>query len=758
MAIRSRIKNDKATFTVRDMQRIVGEGHRQYLDHLTTFLNDDFQEVAVDAQLAHSLHIKLSVERQREIYAKMQLRSETAFEVISSYPGAMPHVDKGEVVANMLSLLDSTSHIALEAETQYGKTVSSIFAVGIRALLNERDGNPEYIALVNPGKNIGADQTNNDLEDFVDLHASLHLDGEVYTIQDACKNGLIKSFKRSTETPIDEIDAGATEIGATIITLVIDEGDAASGINSVLDRWMVELRNRGYEVRLLLISATSYPYREIENYKHYKVHIDPNSGYCGTVAGKRTPVLGFTTVSKLVRNPAFADFTLASYTANLSSNNTHRKKDARLQAELLAEVLYECCMNPPSRRGFNGLKFNGGRAGIVRVGSAATTAHFEKHVEPILRKQGIKLVPFYDTHMKRKGRLLPGQKRYKQIDDVLAENDGYCLIVVKGAARRQDRVPAECTLAFDFTDAFSNTIAMEQGTMGRMSGWFKIIDQRSTMVIVSDENEKMIGLFRRDYDKYHEKIPRKNPGSNSIVMENFLPRNGQTLDQVIIDFTKSEYKHLTALRQRFTDVFGHVVRRDDREAKVNVGHKQFGEAKVIQTNGPVPKLSWAKGPVTSAPSDLARSRYLNFDIEAIVGPYWGDLQDAMTKAGVGAKLLRPGTTRPDGVHYPVNEQKHVEIDIRNHFIKYGGKGGRKTSGHNNRTTLLDAKKRRFRVSFDLRSGTPVVHLVTMLVDREYIKFEETPENVVVPVKVGPSARSLHRRESHQVAISKSKMA
>jgi hypothetical protein len=58
--------------------------------------------------------------------------------------------------------------------------------------------------------------------------------------------------------------------------------------------------------------------------------------------------------------------------------------------------------------------------------------------------------------------------------------------------------------------------ALEQGTLGRASGWFKITKNRSVTTLFSDDVSKIIIKARKLYDVHRKKIPVIKPSSHSL--------------------------------------------------------------------------------------------------------------------------------------------------------------------------------------------------------------------------------------------------
>lgn len=465
--------------------------------------------------------------------------------------------------------LRESNDVGFEAETQYGKTIVLVMAKLFHTMWIEANGNDEVMVLVNPSRDAPHSQTEHDEEMARDIHAALRLApsgrpaGEILR---EIKTGVLGSdnvvVKRATRQKIEKIIDAAFRARKKIVTLVIDEADEASGETSNIYNWLAAFNKRhggAVKVRMLLCSATAYQFKFIDTFTMVSVDKDalvPGCGYSGTFRGDLTPVGGFTLINDLlVAKGALKDRSLENFNLPEWSkmNSADQKKGAA--AVLAAIEGFADGFNAPSV-GLNGKPFNGGEGMMLRFGSERMLNELLAIIGDQVAARGIALVRFYGSHPRR---TMKSNRTVARMIDMVrqttvmeqeanalglslcprdyaetmaqvaarlsakeiakrASNVNY-IVCVLGAGRRADRFPNHTTCFLDFTANFSNSVAMEQGTMGRASGWGKITKKQSTFVMVSDDNAEMIDICREYFRMTGKKAPINGAGPNTIIMD-----------------------------------------------------------------------------------------------------------------------------------------------------------------------------------------------------------------------------------------------
>ena len=189
--------------------------------------------------------------------------------------------------------------------------------------------------------------------------------------------------------------------------------------------------------------------------------------------------------------------------------------------------------------------FNGGKGAMIRFGTDWATKHlFETISEKLETQFDVKVIRTgvkadaeeerefkaslaglskdeCDLRITRRKREMsqPGVSALvKKINTALTTNKHYCVTVL-GMGRRADRFPTHTTIFCDFTEDFSTITAAEQGTLGRASGWNKITNKQSTLVLLSEKNANLVGGFRYLYKQYGIKIPTKTAGGGAVRLD-----------------------------------------------------------------------------------------------------------------------------------------------------------------------------------------------------------------------------------------------
>lgn len=447
-------------------------------------------------------------------------------------------------------------HIALLAETQFGKTGILASSIIFYNLWCKTQGIKEICVLINPPRRAPAAQTNKDFNYAKQLLSAITFaaypkitlfEGNELSfslINENAANTMSKSKTRKNTEALDWIASFAQE-NDLMVTLIIDEADEAVNLKSFFDHALQIMTDYGVTARLLMCSATAWVYRFLERFECIEVDISDRR-YSGTVTKKRTPVISMTALSKLINVPRLATFDLGEATLNFKVHNDDMKgiyegdeetlAEARRQLDLDHKMVYDiltafvCGIKGDSKSKLNGKPFNGGSAGMIRYGdteqlqallNAIETRLFEDHGVVILRQ-----FTGYSKSQSIKSRDASGRtcditiSGYQTIPEMVtaAKRVGVTkyIVAVVDAARRADRFNTECTVFLDFTATFGTMTSMEQGTMGRASGWNKITKSQSTIVMLSDYNASKVAEFRRLFDRYKEKRAVITAANNAI--------------------------------------------------------------------------------------------------------------------------------------------------------------------------------------------------------------------------------------------------
>ena len=473
--------------------------------------------------------------------------------------------------------LREPNDVAFEAETQYGKTIILVMAKLFHTMWIEANGNREVMVLVNPSRVAPHTQTEADEQAATQLHAAIKLApagraaGDVLNEVNTRMRGHV-IVKRASVPKIKDIVNAAMSCGKNLITLCIDEADEASGEMSVINKWMNDLNNNPkykgkIKIRMLLCSATAYQFKFIDTFNVVTVdNLSADSGYSGTFRGARTPVVSYEQINQVLINEgalkakdnSLADFDLTGWwkASRKQDKDSKALEKAGTNAVLSAIKAFANGIDA-SWLGLNGKPFNGGQGVMMRFGVGDYVTHLLNSIEDELDAMGLAVVHFHGDNPRKllknsrtATKMIEGVRRKKvlmeiasglglplgnkaQIDDALQTasltlsaddleariNDTPYIVFVLGAGRRADRFPAHTTVFLDFTNKFSNSVAMEQGTMGRASGWGKITKSQSTVVMVSNDNKEMIDLCRLFFDKTGKKAPINGAGLNTITMD-----------------------------------------------------------------------------------------------------------------------------------------------------------------------------------------------------------------------------------------------
>lgn len=400
--------------------------------------------------------------------------------------------DKLDTIARLfVALLTTNKNVAVHAETQWGKTITMVMTALLLRAYHAENNIDQQIVIWCPTRTATSDATRTDLSAASQLHRCLTFGRRPLN---ADCNSMIKVVTKSKR----DVQAFLKEIrGASIC--FFDEADEASSKDSVIGKLLDDPRSTS--ARLVLVSATAYVYGELENVEHIHVKIDKDSGYSGTVAGIRTPIMSVEEYAAL-HQAAYPDLkNLPSLTP--AAFKAAKSKKSFVKA-FLALIYSQIERTGTGKHG----PFDGGRGALLRFGTSAEMLPLLDAVEPVLNKRGVGIIRHF------------GKNARVEISTAVAQCEfRYCIVAVTGAARRADRLPSSITHGYDFTEEFTTMPALEQGTLGRLSGYGKITATQSTLCLLQKRNAEAVRLFRMIYDHIGRKVPVKRVENGAIRID-----------------------------------------------------------------------------------------------------------------------------------------------------------------------------------------------------------------------------------------------
>lgn len=629
-------------------------------------------------------------------------------------------------------------HVNFEAETQWGKTIAMVLTKMMHVLYLETNGiTDEVVIMINTNRINTAEQMADDNASAEALYDKLryvngigskrrpsmgaalqdHRDTSIIEKNaDAIKNS---KFNESTLEKLREAAPQMLENGKKIITMLVDEGDERSGVNSKHAEIVRELNQMGLRVREVLFSATTYPYKRLGEFRHIKVVIPKDSGYCGTVQGVRTPVRSFQHIP--VADVDLIDAKLydgEKFNETLDKIKTREKRGRSLVFPATANMRDPLrLLNYPTLAKYQKFvenkfvelfdaiasgemfdkhgPFNGGTGAMVRFGQSGTKMNdLLDKVETRLNAMGIGIVRFYTN--------MSDSSLSKSIDDIQTKFP-YYIVAVLHAGRRADRFKRSCTVFIDFTRDLGNMTAMEQGTLGRASGWFKINDDQSTYVLVHQRNYELVKRFRALYDRFGIKVPLKNAGAQAIKIDDDLDLEQSTSFTIDFDGAHGRNPYFRELQAEITAKV--ADRLDFKRRRVKVNGKVFDFAR--SSNATLDFADHIEGAYGHVFREMAayfeKNVALNesgerailrnidndqlnwFDLMGIVGDVTGFnryLSKFLTGDANMIRLLAPGVVRNDGKFLAVHAADETIAWCQVRSTK--GRGGAKEASRNTR--------------------------------------------------------------------------
>jgi len=306
---------------------------------------------------------------------------------------------------------------------------------------------------------------------------------------------------------------------------------------------------------------------------------------------------------------------------------------------------------------------------------------------------------------------------------------------------------------------------MEQGTIGRASGWGKITNSQSTMVMVSDNNAEMINSSRMYFNEFGSKFPIKGAGPNTIVID---------------DNNESPTK----------------IRRMAVRSVAEVKFDQFLDDPIIQSirtdmeNLVGPRVLWKKADTKSG----VKIELYNNSTDGVVEPGYRSVRSRYTtqhyfdfwtmlrndgrleylqnvlraKSSSNLTFLMPGEIGSGGWRYDVYDETHIRISANNiersghdkkgdqrdtteRKSKDGNNGPRRSAGNSGETRIPSTFWERMDTDTPCIGGRLVS--MTLTTTDEFEDYTGFLEDIRV-VNSLPSLKSayIHRASEEQQAI------
>lgn len=690
---------------------------------------NDLDPIDTHDEIERSVEVALMVQRYRNSGGDLDV-------AMGIFPNQI------EIIAKvMAALLNGERDIALLAETQFGKTGILCTVILLFNLYQHKRGSKVFIRMINPNLLGVEKQTTGDLERFSALLSSITLDGVTVREANAVYFNQRARISRKANTKVNNAsekellallsqgyDATLNQFGYTEQLAVVDEADEALGNKSYMDKMMGAAKSIGVKTRFLFCSATAWEYKCLSSFQVIEAPVTQD--YAGFVRGTRIPVISFGTMARLVGRHAEG-------LENFSITRDFKKLE--IVTALIDRIAAGVPINTPTvvsdyfphsprkdqwveravtagEIGFNGLRWNGGNGMLVRYGkNGDQLEHLIKRRSRSMAQKGITMMAYQGSG---KGTEItvyaPGHPEADcdfvtytipasecvTVEDLLAAarklfedhslDHGFVnfqfVIGVVGLARRAMRFPKECSFFLDMSEAPTTMTALEQGTLGRATGWGKITDRIMPIVCMSGKVTAVVQKVRTLFDIYGKKIPVIRPSMHAMktyreptfrvavtlsldpkgpMWDRYSPTLKQSLrriEAVILSqtaFEKSKSaksKFLSPVKKYWTKA-GNTVCKEGEVAK---GWTHEGEGFVRETLKYIDETGKEK-----------TKDWTFFDIFGLLGEDGiSEIEDIFTEDFGGnipenkVTLLRPGQVRSDGRHYAVSSNQSVHVAYR----------------------------------------------------------------------------------------------
>lgn len=651
------------------------------------------------------------------------------------------YLNQIEIVAEVLAaLLNGDRNIALLAETQFGKT--GILCTSILLFnLYQRDREKKvFIRLISPNL-IGVEkQTKGDMDRFSALLSAIKL-GDT-TVRDAnaiyfnqtdrLSRKANTSSNNETEKQLMErlangYDSTLNQCGYTEQLVLVDEADEALGSTSYMMKLMNAAHRTGVKTRFLFCSATAWEYKCLESFQVIEAPI--TMAYAGFVRGRQIPVVSFETMARLVgkSGEGLSDFSitrdyekieivtalvdLISSGVPLNAKTIVKKFDPFAPSKNEQWIEHEVMARDI---GFNGKPWQGGEGMLIRYGkNGAQLEYLMKRRCRSMARKGITMLAYQGSGKGTEITIYaPGHpeadcdfitetipanlchtaenllKEAREIFDRYSMAHGFMkfqfVIGVVGLARRAMRFPKECAFFVDMSEAPTTMTALEQGTLGRATGWNKITENIMPIVCMSNKVVKVVAKVRALFAIYGKKIPVIRPSQYSVKSyrePTFRMAVIVTLDSKNPMWGRYSPKLQQALRRINDLIMSQTKFVDSTSGKIRDGKR---------AQSPVKKYSKSGGDTVSSEGKIADGwdfrgdnfvrqefgdgkgkAWTFYDIFGILGEDGiTEIEEIFTEDFGGQRpendvvLLRPGQVRGDGRRYAATPTGEVHISYR----------------------------------------------------------------------------------------------
>ena len=469
------------------------------------------------------------------------------------------------IIAQVLAaMLEDPRHIALLAETQYGKTGILCGSIILFNLYQHELGKKTFVRLVNPNF-LGVErQTMNDLDQFNALLAPLCLNGVTSFEANAVYFNQTKRLSRKANTNknnareaeiIRDIANGYDPIlnqcGYESMFVFVDEADEALNGSSFMNKMMAACAHNGLPTRFLFCSATAWEYKFLKGFNVIEAPV--NDDYAGFLRGRQIPVCDFISLAQLIKEPELEDFSISSHykkhevafkiIESLSKGINPARKTTVRDYDPYGKKGHQWIERQATAGeiGFNGLPFNGGAHMAIRYGKNNGQLNYLRgkiqrrlarmgltFLTYVGGKQGTTMIVYAPGHpdadegyvetvipteqcqtimemLESAEKIFAGYREYHGFKTF------HAVIGVVALARRAMRLPKECNLFVELSEYPTNMTALEQGSLGRLTGWGKFTDRIAPMCIMSKDVTKTVKKARYWFGYHGRKIAVISP-------------------------------------------------------------------------------------------------------------------------------------------------------------------------------------------------------------------------------------------------------
>ena len=495
----------------------------------------DLKALTVDGVISKSVYTATMVARYKATGGDMEF----AFGIFQN---------QIEIIVQVLvAMLKDPRNIALLAETQYGKTGILCGAIILFNLYQHKNTEKTFVRLVNPNF-IGVErQTLNDLDQFNSLLSAVALDGVTSHEANAVYFNQTERLSRKANTKnnnlrekeiIDNLAKGydpiLNQFGYTSLIVFIDEADEALNGTGFMQKMMKAATK--VPTRYLFCSATAWEYKALESFLVIEAPVTDD--YAGFLRGRQIPVCDFKTLAGLINEPELENFSIS---ADYTKTDIVRKLiDVIIQGVAPSAPTTVRDFDPYGKKGnqwiernvtagevgFNGRPFNGGQHLAIRYGKNNTQLEYlqSKCQRSLARKgvsflkyvggkDGTKLTIYAPGHPQADENYIEvtipardcptisnlmeaAEKEFEKYREYHGFILFHAVIGVVALARRAMRLPKECNVFLEMSETPTTMTALEQGSIGRLTGWGKFTNTITPMCVMSVPVTKVVAKAR----------------------------------------------------------------------------------------------------------------------------------------------------------------------------------------------------------------------------------------------------------------------